>query len=459
MSKVLKNYHYFGVIKRDEFHGEVYEEIRRTFDLMPPVKLVRWGDLFEKYGVHKDTDNSARRIRTILRYIDKPNIDAEDISNLEPWQSDLYHSCKLQWMIHDVKEHGLEYPPQGQLSRVGNLDKFDYFVHPDTGRMGVMQHLHLYDTKVLVWDRYGTIDEPRMKFEEWRDFLFQNHRNEVTEISVLYNYDMIEGHQIIHYRPMYTDNHLNVKERYANKPLTIYVGYDSRHGNLSDVCEKSIKEAIESKAHKNWLEDQRRLSDGNEQLVVVKKLDVSKIPEYTRPYADQSTEFTYSRFLIPYLENFEGVSMFVDDDYIFKSDFLPILFDLKRDDAVACIKHDYQNKGYTQKLGGEKDVWYDKKLWSSLMIFNNAHPDCKKLTPEYVNSASGKDLHRFERTANVGEIINKNIYTEGYSDESEFDDAFAIHFTRGGPWVSNNEHDVKHLEVYEFFKSKFEKEI
>ena len=73
----------------------------------------------------------------------------------------------------------------------------------------------------------------------------------------------------------------------------------------------------------------------------VKLLDVSKIPEYTREYANQSTEFTYSRFLIPYLENYEGFSIFVDDDYFFARSPLPFFHFLNPDDAVACVEYDF----------------------------------------------------------------------------------------------------------------------
>ena len=144
----------------------------------------------------------------------------------------------------------------------------------------------------------------------------------------------------------------------------------------------------------------------------VKLLDVSKIPEYTREYANQSTEFTYSRFLIPYLENYEGFSIFVDDDYFFARSPLPFFHFLNPDDAVACVEYDFDKVSET-KFNGEKNVAYPKKLWSSFMIFNNAHEDCKKLTPEVVNTESGKYLHQFEWTDKVSMIPERWFITEG----------------------------------------------
>ena len=99
------------------------------------------------------------------------------------------------------------------------------------------------------------------------------------------------------------------------------------------------------------------------ELPEIKFLDISKIPEYTRDYANQSTEFTYSRFL-PYLENYEGFSIFLDDDILFTESILPMFYFLDLDDAVACIKYDF-DKYVDTKFNGEKNVSYPKKLWSS----------------------------------------------------------------------------------------------
>ena len=73
----------------------------------------------------------------------------------------------------------------------------------------------------------------------------------------------------------------------------------------------------------------------NDYKVEVKKLDINAISEYTRPYANQSTEFTYSRFLIPYLENYEGFSFFIDDDYLWKLNPMSLFYFLDPEHAVS----------------------------------------------------------------------------------------------------------------------------
>ena len=49
--------------------------------------------------------------------------------------------------------------------------------------------------------------------------------------------------------------------------------------------------------------------------------------------------------------------------------------------------------GETLKFLGEVQSAYPTKNWSSLMLLNCSR--CIKLTPEYVNTAIGLELHRF----------------------------------------------------------------
>ncbi|MCT7486379.1 hypothetical protein N5T98_04980 [Aliarcobacter cryaerophilus] len=54
----------------------------------------------------------------------------------------------------------------------------------------------------------------------------------------------------------------------------------------------------------------------------------------------------------------------------------------------------YQVVENDTKFLGEKQTKYNMKNWTSVMMFNNAK--CKALTPEYVNTAPGLDLHQFK---------------------------------------------------------------
>ena len=76
------------------------------------------------------------------------------------------------------------------------------------------------------------------------------------------------------------------------------------------------------------------------------------------------------------------------------------------------------------------------------MIFNNAHEDCKKLTPEVINTESGKYLHQFEwlKTNEIGSIPRHWNWLVNWYKETDEDKPSALHFTEGGPWIVDSEY-------------------
>ena len=143
----------------------------------------------------------------------------------------------------------------------------------------------------------------------------------------------------------------------------------------------------------------------------------------------QSTDFSFSRFLTPCLSNYEGWSLFMDCDMLVLDDIAKLW--ALRDDryAVMCVKHDHQPKE-TIKFLGAPQTPYAKKNWSSVMLFNNAK--CSTLTPEYVNTASGLELHQFKwltDDALIGAIPKQWNHLVGYSAPDA--QAANVHFTLG----------------------------
>ena len=146
----------------------------------------------------------------------------------------------------------------------------------------------------------------------------------------------------------------------------------------------------------------------------------------------QSTEFSFSRFMVPHLSGYEGWSLFMDCDMLARADIAELW--TLRDDryAVMCIKHDYVPK-VEQKFLGQVQTKYEKKNWSSVMLFNNAK--CRALTPDYVNTATGLQLHQFkwlDGDEHVGELpVVWNYLVNEYDHRP---DAKLVHFTDGGPY-------------------------
>ena len=148
----------------------------------------------------------------------------------------------------------------------------------------------------------------------------------------------------------------------------------------------------------------------------------------------QSTDFSFSRFLTPYLCKYEGWAIFMDCDMLVLQD-MSKLWALREDDyAVQVVKHNHVPKENTKFLGASQ-TQYEKKNWSSVMLFNCEK--CKALTPEYVNTASGLDLHRFHWLDGdhlIGQLPHSCNHLVAYDQTVPISQVFNLHYTSGGPY-------------------------
>jgi hypothetical protein len=154
---------------------------------------------------------------------------------------------------------------------------------------------------------------------------------------------------------------------------------------------------------------------------------------YSRPRGPtESTEFSLTRFLVPALSEFRGWSVFMDCDMLMLDD-IASLYRLRDDRySVMVVKHDHVPTE-TVKFLGEPQSKYEKKNWSSVILFNNAR--CRALTPEYVNAASGLELHQFKWLGDdglIGDLPDRWNHLVGYSAPRR--DAALVHYTQGGPY-------------------------
>lgn len=146
----------------------------------------------------------------------------------------------------------------------------------------------------------------------------------------------------------------------------------------------------------------------------------------------QSTDFSFSRFLTPHLSGYTGWSVFMDCDMLMRDD-VANLWQLRDDRyAVMVVKHHHVPRE-TVKFLGEPQSKYEKKNWSSVILFNNAR--CRALTPEYVNQALGLELHQFKWLGNddlIGALPERWNHLVGYNPPRQ--DAALVHYTIGGPY-------------------------
>ena len=148
----------------------------------------------------------------------------------------------------------------------------------------------------------------------------------------------------------------------------------------------------------------------------------------------QSTDFSFSRFLTPYLCDFEGWAVFMDCDMLVLDDIAKLW--ALRDDAYAVqvVKHDHVPEEEVKFLGATQTK-YEKKNWSSVMLLNCAK--CQALTPDYVNTASGLQLHRFQWLDSddlIGEIPHRWNHLVAYDKTVPSGDVSNLHYTIGGPY-------------------------
>ena len=204
------------------------------------------------------------------------------------------------------------------------------------------------------------------------------------------------------------------------KQLNIYIGYDSKEDLAYRVCKHSIlkRSSIDINVYSLKLQE-----------LIARKLYFRTID----PLA--STEFTYSRFLVPALSNYKGWAIFCDCDFIFLKDISLVLDNLDNSKAVYCVKHDYTPKE-KHKMDGQKQTIYPRKNWSSFIMFNCEHPSNKKLTVDIVNSEKGSYLHQFKwlEDNEIGSLDERWNWLEGWTSQHNSQNPYAVHFTRGGPW-------------------------
>ncbi|MFM7676650.1 MAG: hypothetical protein ACKO5F_13970 [Synechococcus sp.] len=159
---------------------------------------------------------------------------------------------------------------------------------------------------------------------------------------------------------------------------------------------------------------------------------------YWRPRdPKQSTAFSFSRFLVPHLLGYHGWGIFLDCDMLCRADLAELWALRDERSAVQCVQHEHV-PAETRKFLGEVQSAYPKKNWSSLMLFQAER--CRALTPEYVNSASGLDLHRFHWLAGDHEIgalperWNHLVAVQPPPAAAAEGGGALLHWTLGGPW-------------------------
>jgi lipopolysaccharide biosynthesis glycosyltransferase len=203
--------------------------------------------------------------------------------------------------------------------------------------------------------------------------------------------------------------------------VTVVIGYDERESIAAYVLAHSIARRA------SFIPAYRFL-----------RLEQSGLQRPRDP--KQSTDFSFSRFLTPSLDQWDKNrwSIFMDCDMLCRGDIFELLRTAQANEtALSVVKHDYTPTTATKFLN-QPQTAYRRKNWSSVMVFDNAK--CQHLVPEYVERASGLELHQFAWLPDheIGALpIEWNHLVGEYAPNP---DAKLVHFTLGTPCFAKYEH-------------------
>ena len=195
--------------------------------------------------------------------------------------------------------------------------------------------------------------------------------------------------------------------------INIFIGYDHREAIAYHVCANSIIRH-------------------SSKPISITPLALKNMQDYQETHTDGSNQFIYSRFLVPHLMEYNGWAIFMDGDMLVRDDIEKLWALRDNSKAVMVVKHDYKTK-MTEKYLGAKNENYPRKNWSSVILWNCGHVANKVVTPEFIETSTGAQLHRFTWLADelVGEL--PKVWNWLPDEFGINQDAKLLHYTLGTP--------------------------
>jgi len=183
-------------------------------------------------------------------------------------------------------------------------------------------------------------------------------------------------------------------------PLHIFIGMDERQPLAYTVCRSSIERHASNR-------------------VLIEPLQLKFMPITRRGL----TQFTFSRYLVPWLMHYHGQGVFMDADIIVRGDIYELADLAQRTDApVSVVKGVHRFE------------------WPSMMVFNNSK--CKVLTPDFIEKDQPQKLNWAEK---IGEMPREWNHCVGYDEPNP--NAKLIHYTQGIPcWEETK--DCEHSQAW-----------
>lgn len=242
--------------------------------------------------------------------------------------------------------------------------------------------------------------------------------------------------------------------------LPVFIGYDQREHTAYDVCVHSILRHAHRPVYVKPVYQAALRATGLYNRHFHIDADGQRIDEIDgKPF---STEFSFTRFLVPALNQYDGWAIFVDCDFLFTTDISEVMENLDPAKAVYVVKHRHEpTEAEKLKMDGCVQTKYARKNWSSFMVLNCNHHATRNLTPQTVNHEPGSFLHQFQwcKDEDIGELDNRWNWLAGVQQRHPAQRTpAAIHYTLGGPWFEGakfQEMDYAHLWMKEFDLARY----
>lgn len=224
---------------------------------------------------------------------------------------------------------------------------------------------------------------------------------------------------------------------------SIFIGWDSREQDAWEVAEYSMRKHTRTPIHTaalkmGWLRRQGLYKRATEKRT--NQFGVQQL--YDGPSAHwMSTEFAISRFFVPYMADRLGWALFTDCDVLARKDMTLIFNMADESKAIQVVQHDHQAQG--EKMDGQVQTAYGRKNWSSVMLWNLAHPAHNRLTLDDLNTKPGRWLHQFSWLADeeIGALPIGCNYLVNHNTKEQDPDPILVHFTDGTPSMDGHELD------------------
>lgn len=218
--------------------------------------------------------------------------------------------------------------------------------------------------------------------------------------------------------------------------LPVWIGFDQREAEAADVCAMSIRRRASEAVHIRMLDERT--------LRYIGLFNRTWHAEGTQRIDDRdgrpfSTAFTFTRFMVPALQCYDGWALYCDCDFLFTADIAGLFALADPRFAVQVVKHDHVSRE-SLKMDGQRQTDYHRKNWSSAILWNCAHPSNKFLTVRAVNHESGQWLHAFGwlRDDEIGDLPPTWNWLAGVNEPLD-EIPCAVHYTLGTPNMSGHE--------------------